>query len=604
MTIRTMSATVIVQSPTRVKTKLVANVNPNLNLIPKSLLEFIMKKLCGMMLYKLQGSAKKVVKDPVRNVHAKRMRQEAAFYKGWLLPKFQEYCRMLKWEMPPIGAFQLTPAQLEKEMLKSGVRVEFDGLSADDEDVTEDEESAAISGLTNNTAFRNKNPITNLLREIEEKTQQRKEQNIAMARQRAAERLKPRPFSQEEVSRLEELAEARARRRSQPSQQGKSKRVLQQVPEMVVKDSTKQNLLPPLYSHSWLTRMFTIVVLVSTLMMVLFPELVLGMKSFFESPGGAGDFWDAFQLDMLTVGYLCLCALVHFALCDVSLVYALDAIELGTKTGNQFKKYYGDSIQIGVVLVSFGIVAISILKALSKVWLRAVVFYCMWLGRVSKNLLLTEITKLEEVSIADMVESSDSPLLLKIWTQGYEAVKFTSVQLQALGSFLLWCCAMLLLRTNRVGVVLEQVFQRFYVYFEAVSMLWSDYMEMVDNVYARAEQVTAWRMEAIATARTLFSYTSFFLMCVLFLFNALTRVTRSHVDEFSQTTATTEDLTVVEEEVASQAPPSIMVQSHPARLQEEATAASTATSTRRRFRLGRRKESNGSSYSMDGNMVR
>ncbi|KAL3920873.1 MAG: hypothetical protein SGARI_006834, partial [Bacillariaceae sp.] len=89
MTIRTFQALIHIESPTDATTKLVTNIDPNLPLIPQSLIDFLMKRLCGVLLSKMQHAAKKVSKDPVTNPHAVKMREERDFYEGWLLPKFQ-----------------------------------------------------------------------------------------------------------------------------------------------------------------------------------------------------------------------------------------------------------------------------------------------------------------------------------------------------------------------------------------------------------------------------------------------------------------------------------------------------------------------------------
>ena len=72
-----------------------------------------MKKLCGVLLNKLQHAAKKVSKDPIYNPHACKMREEEGFYKNWLMPKFQAVCNIRGWKMPPVKAFELTEQQLD-----------------------------------------------------------------------------------------------------------------------------------------------------------------------------------------------------------------------------------------------------------------------------------------------------------------------------------------------------------------------------------------------------------------------------------------------------------------------------------------------------------
>ena len=115
MTIKHLSGSIQVLSPTSVRTKLIANVNPNIPLIPQSLLDFVMRKICGVVLAKMQTAAKKAVTNPVKNVHARRMRQEEAFYGKWLLPKFKSYCDTLNWDMPEVAALSLTDSQFDED---------------------------------------------------------------------------------------------------------------------------------------------------------------------------------------------------------------------------------------------------------------------------------------------------------------------------------------------------------------------------------------------------------------------------------------------------------------------------------------------------------
>ena len=45
------------------------------------MIEFSMKRMCGVLLSRLQASARRVLKDPVGNVHARRMREDVTFYR-------------------------------------------------------------------------------------------------------------------------------------------------------------------------------------------------------------------------------------------------------------------------------------------------------------------------------------------------------------------------------------------------------------------------------------------------------------------------------------------------------------------------------------------
>lgn len=97
MTIRNFSASIKILGASSARTRMVVNVDPNLHFLPQSLIDFCMKRMCGVLLARLQAAARKVLKDPVRNPHARRMREDVRFYRDWLLPKFRTYCEELGW---------------------------------------------------------------------------------------------------------------------------------------------------------------------------------------------------------------------------------------------------------------------------------------------------------------------------------------------------------------------------------------------------------------------------------------------------------------------------------------------------------------------------
>jgi hypothetical protein len=97
MKIRNFSASIKILGASSARTRMVVNVDPNLHFLPQSLIDFCMKRMCGVLLARLQAAARKVLKDPVRNPHARRMREDVRFYRDWLLPKFRTYCDELGW---------------------------------------------------------------------------------------------------------------------------------------------------------------------------------------------------------------------------------------------------------------------------------------------------------------------------------------------------------------------------------------------------------------------------------------------------------------------------------------------------------------------------
>lgn len=115
MTIRSFQGAVDVLSPSSAKTRLITNIDPNLSFIPQSLIDYCMKKMCGILLTRLQGCARATLNDPVHSLHARRMREDVQFYRLWLLPKFRSYCEDLGWELPPVAAFNVGEEDLDEE---------------------------------------------------------------------------------------------------------------------------------------------------------------------------------------------------------------------------------------------------------------------------------------------------------------------------------------------------------------------------------------------------------------------------------------------------------------------------------------------------------
>lgn len=107
MKIRNFAAAVEVLSPTCAKTCIIVNIdfNTKKTIVPQNVVDFFTKRIGGLILLRLQATAWKIIGDPKRSPHARRMRADSAFYKGWLLPKFETYCKEVGWELPPVSAF-------------------------------------------------------------------------------------------------------------------------------------------------------------------------------------------------------------------------------------------------------------------------------------------------------------------------------------------------------------------------------------------------------------------------------------------------------------------------------------------------------------------
>lgn len=530
MTIRNLSGSLNVLSPTSVSIKIIANVDPRISFFPQSLLDFIMRKLCGVIVSRLQAAAKKAMSNPVRNVHARRIRQESAFYKGWLLPKFQAMCEVLGWELPAIAALEVPDGADEgngrrRRRRPLVVETRPRSIASEEEAETVGESSEAISGLTVGSAFRN-NPIANYLREVEERTMRKKQEKISKSRERARNIIKAKEFSEDDAERLR-LLEAVKRSREAggrgavPTASGRFVDPLDH--------SLKDDIIASLHEHSPFTRSLSTTGLVILTILVLFPEWLVGQGHFLTDE--ASSWWMAILVDIATFLYLGLCGLAHFVLCDVSLIYAFDALDLGMKSGFQSKKFYGDVTTMFVAALSSGSVLFSIAKALSEVFMRTAVYWCFAFGRfvysssewLEESLLNSAIAQF----IASLIPSTLFSFVAGLWSWGYAVnsklfiVFFSSLRL-AVGAF-----ASIFLRSNRIGGLLLKIWDGFAVVAAALLDRWNGYVHHVTEVFDNGKEVPTWRCEAIGTSRMLLSYTAFFLLTALILFNSLSRAKKA-----------------------------------------------------------------------------
>ncbi|KAL7543423.1 hypothetical protein ACHAXR_012704 [Thalassiosira sp. AJA248-18] len=207
MTIRNFSASIDILTPTAARTKMVVNVDPNLHLIPQFMIDFCMKRMCGILLSRLQVVARRVVKDPIKNAHARRMREDVRFYRDWLFPKFQMYCNELGWQMPKVGAFEIEEDDLQAEgmgWIDDNIE-NAPHLCQPDDDASylgPVSRAGTMSPSSNSTA----SPTFLRFRRAEPP-----EAKIAAARLRAAKLLQPDSFSESKVHRLNELKVAKMR---------------------------------------------------------------------------------------------------------------------------------------------------------------------------------------------------------------------------------------------------------------------------------------------------------------------------------------------------------------------------------------------------------
>jgi len=357
------------------------------------------------------------------------------------------------------------------------------------------------------------NPITVYLREMEEKVQKRKEASITEVRQRAAERLRPKDLPFDKKERLEELKAAKARRHAEHNLIGT---LPSNISDTAPPLSLSQKATARLHGHGRFMRFFVVSFLVSLLFVCLHPDLVARaspIKYDAESPR-----WILVVEDLVTVTYIAWCSVVHFVLCDVSLVYAFSALELGRKSGRQLKRFYSTNIRYGLAFLSFGIYAFSVIMAGTKVWFRALLWSTSHTISFMRDIAWTRIcTALQHIS-----ETFPSPIVraIDLLSHLYFHMVFF------FGKFASWIALLPaqwvylnMIRSNIVGLTVEFWYRRVTALLSAsINDVKSFFQYSVDS-FGGNVPTEPWRAEAFDTASLLFSYTAVFLVTTLLLFN-------------------------------------------------------------------------------------
>ena len=533
MTIRKFDAIIHVTSPTSVRTQLIANMNPNISFLPNSLLEFGMKHLASVVLSKLQNAAKKATLHPVTNLHAIKMREEKEFYQTWLLEKFKSVCTAQGWDMPPVAAFNLTEAEEFKaqrytKKYKKDIhgyeraqtfpvvnpRDENDAMGINslshDEHDTNSEIMSALSSDTGRASVWSNNPISSYLRETERKIQQRKADAEAESRQRALERLQPKERSYTDEERLIALRLAKYRRlelSSTTSTRDDSTSTITGTSK-----SSHQKLAYQLYNHSPRTRYFIVLTLVSVLLLMLHAGVIVETSKLLSTYPTMPWYINRSK-DIGTMIYIFLCTIPHFLLVNVSLVYAFDALEIGSKSGRQAKTYYSDNVNVASVVASFGIALFSIALAMFKAFIRS----CIWLSVKIWGLLLLHILSPLHIQFNDAIQ-----LLPKDTLTTLEAV---AALVARTGRTMIWIVTIVVgqiwryfFESNFIGQGIAQCISTgVSAGLDAVKEA-NTFVHFSIKSFDGEVMLTSWRVEAFTTARFLFMNTAVFLLVSLTLF--------------------------------------------------------------------------------------
>lgn len=496
-----------------------------------------MKQLAGVVLAKMQNASKKAALHPVTNVHAIKMREEREFYQKWLVAKFQGICESKGWEMPPVAALQLSDQDLQRaDHLKSHRMSRAQTFAGDSpaervvENLPEVSQSArfgteitdSMSELSNETgknSIWNNNPISTYLRETELKVQRRKEEEIAVVRRLAAKRLQPKELPSAQRARLAELRKARGRRLD-----SSTCTQLSVVDEQLEGASKWHWFARQLYSHEPRTRVVVVLSLLCILSIMLHPEFLLRYLPVEFGPRAPR----RLQIveDICVVIYIFVCAVPFFLLCDVALVYAFGALDLGSKAGRQLKTYYSENVRLGVGVGCLGIVGASVLKAVLRVWVRGILWFA---SRVYTFLRIEVLARLWSLLIGLLLQvipeeiRSTCITYVSTLTKLTTHVISTSVWAAVVSVKLIWH---ILFQSNFVGNEVGRVLWACMAGLSSIARRASDFFEESIEVVEGKATVVAWRTEAFHTARSLFLHTAVFLLSALFLFNLSARKSR------------------------------------------------------------------------------
>jgi hypothetical protein len=203
MTLRRFEAIIDVLSPSSARTRIISNIDPNISFLPHALLDFIMRKMCGVLLYQFQNAATKLSRRPDSTPYAERISSDP-FYKEWLVPKFKHYCDFMGWKNTSIQILD-SPNLTNGEILsatadESSLRVLYSGDSqmTPRSIYSHDENQQTLNSPQSQTS-------SNLFA----KRRMKKELERAQSRELILNSLRPTPFREEQLSRLKLLRDVR-----------------------------------------------------------------------------------------------------------------------------------------------------------------------------------------------------------------------------------------------------------------------------------------------------------------------------------------------------------------------------------------------------------
>jgi hypothetical protein len=537
MTIRKFETVVNITSPTSAKTRIVANLNPNIAFLSQGIIDFALKHLAGVVLAKLQSAAKKVVKNPATNHHAQQMREEPDFYQTWLMAKFKAFCDEKGWEMPRVSAFTVNEEQLAHNRRYTDRKTrKLNTFGGHDSFVSDRVDQASVQSACNMNAEKTddsvseitakssvsmwqNNPVSNYMQAVKVRKTQEKEAKIAQVRQRVTDMMKPKMLSFAQQDRLEELRLAKQRRmegmglysrdNSAGTATGTATGAASSTSRSVSQHRTlRKKINLQLYEHGKWTRIVVMTVFVALLFVLLHPSLLAITFLNGSLPHGRHGTTSEWTRDFYTILYIALCTLLHCCLCDVCLVYTFSSLELGSKTGQQIRSFYGTNVRVGVLVLSVGMAVFSVAKASLRALLYISFRTAILLPSLAQTTASTSLDKIEIFLSGTDKEVAAFALLMLRWLRSTSSFSW-----ERFDTFI-FRIPISDAKLGLLGEIVETIYDTaLYPFTVAAKFLSYGLMNDISwNMHM------GWRHDIFSTAKYLFSYSAVFLVTVVLLF--------------------------------------------------------------------------------------
>ena len=488
-----------------------------------------------------------------------------------------------------------------------------------------DEDDDDGSTFSNKSTLSWATPVRKMMHKRELKQMKRKQREIEQVREEAARRLQPKTRSQSQQDRLKQLRQAKRRRQERVLRTRSADARSTDPKSTPEKKSWSEKLTDRLSQQSKNRRVAGMIGWIIFLFSLLNPELVymlLGIDLRPEKmvPNHIIDTeqstWVAQSLQGISLFcYMFLCAIVHFGVMDIALVNSFLSLNLGSKTGHEVKKYYSDVVRMGVAVVSLGIFAISIAKALVSLIASFIVAcisqaFSILLFKAKSDPTTAVLLEKGVDAVQNLLGNVTDEAVHDVDNVSSELLNETSLTAQAYNASTSETAMdnETLTDDNSLNEHIDQVEHVAKSLFARIkSMMTIPDLETV---------MDTWQADTFATARMLFSYTCVFLLVFLFLFHntvspkmveesfapkerkpltkapSLPTITEADLEDEQEVPMERDDEISDISEVTS---PSTMIVTTSLQQDQESSSSTTSkkskTSLRRRFRFRRKSKS-------------